>query len=333
MFIETHIDTVKDQSLVRTFISSTQVQAFPCGRRRSALIEEGEATKSENYRIPFDPEARLNTEANNRKHSSLNGFTQTYLNSWVDNRLSLVLAGYLFNISCFDDYSGENNSGENDFGDDFGDGVITSLENANNLSESDKTKITTAKCIYANIVIKEDVKLFSSFPQTYFTGVLHKQQTEDTSGTVLDILCSGATDPTQITNYYFSGLSFSVMPLTGKDEIQSELEVKDEAGNLQETWVSLRILERDSTEDSWKICESAKLPKIAHGSTEDSVAIERLEVTDKFKVKAQGDIVLMAGGSFSGSISAEKIMQNGVSVPTIKLKNRQLQITTSSDSN
>ena len=85
----------KDTANNLVFIESSYIKVFPCGCRKSELVETG-ATKQ--Y-IPIDPEARLNTEANNRKHSGLNGYKQEYLNYWNTNgELSLVLAGYLFNI-------------------------------------------------------------------------------------------------------------------------------------------------------------------------------------------------------------------------------------------
>ena len=113
MFIKTRIDTINDTQIARAFVKSAHVQAFPCGRRRSTPIEKDlndiqTAGKVTEYRIPFDPEARLNTEANNRKHSSLNGYTQTYLYSWnkdSDNKLSMSIAGYLFSIALTSEYT------------------------------------------------------------------------------------------------------------------------------------------------------------------------------------------------------------------------------------
>ena len=95
MFIEKRYENDN----ILAFIKSKNIQVFPCGRRRSTDIA-GTGT-----RLPFDPEARLNTEANNRKHSSLNGFTQTYLKEWdtTGKRLSLSIAGYLFDILLTND--------------------------------------------------------------------------------------------------------------------------------------------------------------------------------------------------------------------------------------
>jgi hypothetical protein len=92
-------------SINLTFVESTNIQAYPCGSRRSTFISadtnnDGTTATNEGKYIPFDPEARLNTEANNRKHSSLNGYTQTYLKDWdeANKTLTLSLAGHLFTI-------------------------------------------------------------------------------------------------------------------------------------------------------------------------------------------------------------------------------------------
>ena len=67
------------------FIKSRYIKAFPCSRRRSNLTIDTDGNENsvlDKYYIPFDPEARLNTEANNRKHSALNGYKQDYLREW-----------------------------------------------------------------------------------------------------------------------------------------------------------------------------------------------------------------------------------------------------------
>ena len=108
MFIETYTDEIAGVDQILTFIKSSNIQAYPCGRRRAVedrdLNDNDIVEADEHIRIPFDPEARLNTEANNRKHSSLNGYTQTYLKEWDEKKklLTVALAGYLFNITLTD---------------------------------------------------------------------------------------------------------------------------------------------------------------------------------------------------------------------------------------
>jgi hypothetical protein len=138
-------------------------------------------------------------------------------------------------------------------------------------------------------------------------------------------LLSTNKDPKDVSSYYFSGLSFSVSPITGKNEAISEL---PQISNNQ-TLVSLRILEKVG--GVWQECEQAKLPKIAHGNTEDSVVINDLtvnsiQINKSFKATASGDITLTSDDNTksSGSITAESInaktiTQDGNPVPTISL--------------
>lgn len=326
MFIETHLDTINDEQIALAFIKSSKVQAFPCGRRRSTLIgndlnNDGLVSESEGFRIPFDPEARLNTEANNRKHSSLNGYTQTYLKSWnkdMDSQLVLSLAGYLFSISLATDYTSEYEFCDHVFGT-----IINKIKKLDKDFNEENFTASHSR-IYANIVI-EDVQLFAGF-QSYYTGVLQSQSTENTAQ-VLDLLCADK-NPEDVNSYYFSGLSFSVSPLTGIVETRSELKVN----NSRQTIISLCILQKD--DGVWHINEAARLPKIIHGDTADSVALGDLyansvttpkaTITDEFNVSASGDIELTAGAGGSGSISAEflkakKLVQGDKPVPVIEL--------------
>lgn len=289
MFIETHVDTLySDEQIALTFLKSLNVQAFPCGRRRSTVIDQdanGEIGANETTRIPFDPEARLNTEANNRKHSSLNGFTQTYLNKWddTDKKLSISLAGYLFDITLEPEYAKAS---------DFGNRVFEVIrDKLNTLEGFDEATFNENSRIYANILI-ENTQLFSGF-KNYYTGMLHNQSADVLTTAVLDLLCSSINayeegDPTyhyyvdDPGSYYFSGLSFSVRPLTGYKETVSERYIEKNGQEIHQTIVSLCILERKRDENggwsAWQIHEPARLPKISHGDTPDSVKIKELYV-------------------------------------------------------
>jgi hypothetical protein len=236
-----------------TFIKSTNVQVYPCGRRRGNADLTG---NSESY-IPFDPEARLNTEANNRKHSGLNGYTQTYIKDWEGDLLTMSLGGYLFNITFPDGSVPDGYLSQ--------DGVGKKI--AENVLNSAATKI------YANILI-QDVHLYSGFTE-YYTGVLRNQTATDQPTTSLDLLVTGS-------DYYFSGLSFSTSPLTEEDKAWSSISrlvtLNDGASTtVKQTVISLCILnktqEDDETEATWKLYQPALLPKIEHGDTEDSIAV------------------------------------------------------------
>lgn len=294
MFIETH----KDVDKVLAFIKSANVMAYPCGRRRSTFVQndtngDGTVGANEGTHIPFDPEARLNTEANNRKHSSLNGFTQTYIESWTTNTLTLSLAGYLFNIMLASDT-------ERDIEkvvDDFGVKAAAALDAA-----KDDGKI------YANILL-EDVPLFRGSTQ-YNTSIL-RNQSDTADGGPSDCLdLPTMAGGTGLDKYYFSGLSFSTTPLTGKENVDltrscaTSTVSRQNEESFTQYQVSLCILERvfeevvengeTTTKEIWKIHQQALLPKIEHGKTEDSIKI--------------------------GDITARTITQNGNPVPVITIE-------------
>ena len=303
MFNKIHVE---DDKPILAFIKSSNIQVFPCGRRRSTFITDysGGTTEESGHRIPFDPEARLNTEANNRKHSSLNGYSQTYFNKWdnVTDEFSISVAGYLFSISSTMSASA------------FGGHVFSLIKakqneiDGTNLSENDYNNI------YVNIII-EDTLLFSGF-QKYYTGILHNQFEENLTEPVLDLLVD-SKNIDSADSYCFSGLSFSLEPLTGNatDTVSSRSQtITDSTGiNKNQLIVSLRLL--SYTDKRWKIYEPARLPNITHGPTENSVFINELyankltitdlDVNGNFNVNATGDISLRADQNHTGSITAE----------------------------
>ena len=288
------------------FLKSVSVQAYPCGRRRAKLD-----TEATTY-IPFDPEARLNTEANVRKHSSLNGYTQTYLNRWdnVNNSLSLVLSGYFFNVLLTDFVNTPTAFAENAFSTDTG-----------------GTDLTTATKLFANIRL-ENVKLFNDGARdlTYTTMVL-KNQTADLSSDAIDLLVSrdSENEPVDITddnNYYFSGLSFSTEPLSAKASGEGFDYIKDgdgatrstttilKDGILHQQVISLCILEK--VNGLWQIHQPALLPSIEHGDSADSVKITELEI-DRAKINGVSVMsldVVPSGNAFKLVFSSNKEKAN-----------------------
>lgn len=67
-------------SIALGFLNSMEINVFPCSRRNSSIIESQKEGQS-HYYFPYDPEARLTTEANKIKETSSNGFAQTYIKS------------------------------------------------------------------------------------------------------------------------------------------------------------------------------------------------------------------------------------------------------------
>lgn len=268
MFIETL--SFGENNLKLAFIKSLNVQAFPCGRRRANLSGTAETGKA--Y-IPFDPEARLNTEANNRQHSGLNGFTQTYLERWENNMLALSLAGYLFKIKLEDKYI---TPGE------FGKALYEVLG-----------KDPDATSIYANIRISS-TPLFSADFAEYHTSVLRNQTASAAPLDAIDVLSTQSTAKRAEENYYFAGLSFSTRPIT----VEEDSNVSDKTAysptrstyvkedNEAQLLVSLRILDlnkNNSTEESnwlWQIHEPARLPRVEHGDEAGSVKLDKVALND-----------------------------------------------------
>ena len=77
----------------RVFLKSDAINIFPCSRR-------GQYDTS-GVPVPFDPEARLNTERTNRLHTALNGFKNSFIISYDNQQLKFVLAGYYIEIKYF----------------------------------------------------------------------------------------------------------------------------------------------------------------------------------------------------------------------------------------
>lgn len=268
------------------FIKSKNVNAFPCGRRRG-IIDKTEAVDA--Y-IPFDPEARLNTEANNRRHSGLNGFKQSYL-KWTDNGfLTLVIEGYLFTINLR--YASNDNSVQEDYSNPY----LLGSKLEEFLSFGGGKLITE---IYANIRLA-NVKFFdgTNTVKELATQILRDQTPSAEPESCLDLFIDETGSGTEnADNYYFSGLSFSDKPLGNNIDV-----------------FSLQILEK--VNDAWVIKERSKLPKIDHGSTRDSVLIKGDLVVDK-AVDAEDNMV--ANGNLN--IAGDLAVVNSITANTLDVLN------------
>lgn len=249
------ITSQDDSSLI--FIKSKYINAFPCSRRRSTLVASASGTVSDKYYIPFDPEARLNTEANNRKHSGLNGFKQSYLYDWNETtgKLCIVLAGYWFDIHLSDTLKTPSELGE----------YLESLFAAGNLTK-----------IYAKIKMAS-TPFFSGgggVPEAR-TSVLIHQTADAAIPNSLDMLYNEG-DPQEIDSYYFAGLTLTHQQKTTESE------------NI----VYLPILEK--SDNRWRICESSRLPNVEHGSATNSVKVGLLEA-DSVSISGNSAVSLVIG--------------------------------------
>lgn len=286
MFNEIHIDGhpfSTDTEVGIVFLKSLNVQAFPCGRRRSDEITDADGAT---YHIPYDPEARLNTEANNTKHSGLNGFTQSFVKStWTEDgidTLSLILGGYLFNIKLDTGYKTANA---------FGSAIISKLKSIPGLNSDPElaelaNSINAATKIYANIIV-EDIPLYSGFT-TYKTSVLRNQSAGETILSYIDLKnAEGTTNSELFKNnpkdyFYFAGLSFSTVPLSDREDSQPNITTNEE-GEIDKRYISMRIL--DFVNNEWVAHQESYLPNIKHGSSKDSVEVNTIITTGDIKRK------------------------------------------------
>lgn len=283
MFNEIHrLNATEDNSILLAFVKSVNVQAYPCGRRRSVPIDKDNAavTTIDQYHIPFDPEARLSTERNSRRHSSVNGFNSSFLKAWdVENeKLSLSLDGYVFDI----DLRVKDKEDPTAYFDvnNFCSNLVELLNTAD--ADAIVPLESRANKIYANIRL-EEVPLYEGTFKDYNTWVLRNQSGTSEAAPQLDLVATlnneGVTaDRSKPDNFYFSGLSFSIDPITEEiNKTRSEKYLKSASGRNQKV-ISLWLFKKNA-EGIWIINPQAKLPNIEHGNTEDSVKINDLQVT------------------------------------------------------
>ena len=298
MFIEKHNlydDTTTSGSFnpVLAFVKSVSVQAYPCGRRKSTLVTEGE----HKYNIPFDPEARLNTERNNRRNSALNGYTHSYISEWnIDTKhFSFVVGGYSFDISLPDSVKEDEKMYVVD---NFGKKLISFLG------------ASAATAIYANIRL-EETPLFRG-KVDYDTWILRDQTNySQNARSELDVEINEKIDlVNQKLNYYFSGLSFSTEPLTEVHDTKSKLDITT-TGRHQQVY-SLCIMKK--VEDTWYLNESAKLPKIEHGDAVDSIRVQN------FESKAINYVENTAGGPVAKPVAVLEVIPPTAPNTKYKLK-------------
>jgi hypothetical protein len=243
MFVKVNID---DKSTL-AFVRSKYIKVFPCGRRRSIPIDKdgNNNTPNDVYYIPFDPEARLNTEATNRKHSGLNSTVQSYIRDFTSKRFTFVINGYVFEIQLDD----ANNT------------VTKFCENLLGVLNDG----TSSRSIYANIGT-EDVEFFSKAT----TEVLRDQTNENPHTSSLDLYVP--REPENNSNsYYFSGLSLTTSDTLPAFNDPSNKTVKDARVT------SLKLFEK--IEGSWQICNSSRLPDIQHGSVNNSIKVGTIEAS------------------------------------------------------
>lgn len=233
-----------------SFLGSKYVKVFPCGRRR--------AYKKDGTPIPFDPEARLNTELNNRKVSGLNSINESFYvgQEWSKDLLRLVIGGYSFDIELADGFKEIN---------DFCGNAVTFIENNDN------------NAIYANIKLSK-IQIYESNDNSSdaldsYTWVL-KNQSADDNISHLDIKIKD--DPSSVDDFYFSGLSFSTYPIVDDmttDTAHSDIYSSGD-GDVTQQDFSIKLFIYDK---GWKLNPAILLPELSHGDTDKSVRFTELQ--------------------------------------------------------
>lgn len=226
--IDKFLLTIDEQNDKRVFLSSEDIDIFPCSRR---------GQYSSNPVRVYDPEARLNTERTNRLKTAINGFTDSFVDSFdfENNTLTFVLAGYNIvarNINL-------------DF-------------LANNLLSSNKGTI------YAHLSLHDNVSLMV---EGYFTEILYRQSTEDNDINSLDVNTVVDTGGSNgISGNFFVGISFTNNP-DCKDILTGS--------NRELIYHNLPIFNMTKNGATWQseLVQTSLLPKIEHGETENSIKI------------------------------------------------------------
>lgn len=323
-FPKTTTLTYNDEQKLLAFARSLNVSIYPSGRRSSDIVEEDSRTRSDDRYYPFDPEARLNTEFNNRRLASTNGFSQTFIRTWDSDLIQLVLGGYEFSFKSTQDLPSID---VNTF----------ASELAQVLSSNTPESLEALENIYVNIRL-EKVPLYSNIAPAenqenqdliFYTWVLRNQADGDKAKAVsldkhitLDTSeFEYGTDVFAIENYYFSGLSFSAEPISEIGKRNTVLDaIKDltytttyysaenlDNSELEQLVISLRILNKDD-EGNWQIYQPALLPEIRHGSTAGEVEVGHLTAEGNVKIagntQIDRNISVSGNATINGNITA-----------------------------
>jgi len=223
---------------IRVFISSENINVFPCSRRGQKTIT--------GYASNWDPEARLNTERTNRLHTAINGFTDDFIVSYEEQkdeagtgtgkyRLIFVLAGYYIEIKDF---------------------------NLDNIIGIEALNLNTGT-IYAHLSLHDNIPLDVS---GYYTELLYKQSSK-VDHNLIDVEYSDSTN--NASGYFFMGVSFTSAP------VEDEVQVGTGANLQTHTLASfdLPLFSKTDGDGNWQLVQTSLLPKIEHGETTDSIVV------------------------------------------------------------
>lgn len=214
---------------IRVFLPSENINIFPCSRRGQA--------STEGSKLNYDPEARLNTERTNRLRTAINGFTDSFIDSFTVNKdedgneletsnLVFVLKGYRVEIKNF---------------------RLSDIADGLGIPDG---------AIYAHLSLHDNVSLGVA---DYYTEILYRQAGKPIEHNYIDVEYS---DGTGKKSDFFMGVSFTKKSASddyiGGNKLYSE---------------DLPLFVKNS-DGAWELVQTSKLPKIRHGDAEDSIKID-----------------------------------------------------------
>lgn len=294
------INVLSDSEANRVFLSSRNINVFPCSRRGREELED--SIKQ------YDPEARLNTERTNRLHTAVNGFTKSFIDSF--NTYDITVK----------DENGEERETETNTLIFVLAGYYVEAKNFNPTAIASALGSSTGGTIYAHLSLYDKASLSA---EGYFTEILYRQFATTTDSQYLDITYSD----TNTTNDFFVGISF-----TKEAELDKTLNIPSynlplftySGSNWELVQTSLLPkVEHGETEDSIKLGgnlevtgEDTTLKKLSAGATDVGSLV--VEGTTYLKGTAQIDgeatlynkLLVKSGSTTRAEIDSSKVSFN-----------------------
>lgn len=251
---------------------SNRVKVHPCGRRGSTINQKA-----------FDPESFLNTERNRIGKTALNGYQDSYIVSYDDTGLKVVINGYYFELA-------PESNGEAALSGTptiptakqlFGPAIETLFTGGQDKQEGQED---VAGALYLDIILdKVQIQLQAetgtdATPVSSTTDMLGSWYTPPDHDRYLDVDTLPSDNPDG--QYYFTGLRCR-FAATGESGTEDQFALASSAGTASSEsgriihW--LRICNIHSTDilSPITLYQPACLPRsIVHGGTENSVLIK-----------------------------------------------------------
>jgi hypothetical protein len=267
----------------RAFLPSKNINIFPCSRRGQY---ETEASVKH-----YDPEARLNTERTNRLRTSINGFKDSFIDSFTKDKdkhgneldagtLVFALAGYRIEIKEFNPAD-----------------IATALG-------------ITDGTIYAHLSLYTKAELSTA---GYYTEILYRQTGVKTDVNYLDV----AYTYNGTTEDFFVGVSFTKEELEDGDLPPYNLPLfsyVDTSWKLVQTSLLPKI-EHGNTDDSIIVLGDAEFNK--NITVQETATITTVKVPYEVEGQPAGDTIITTGGIDTPYIYAKALAADGITADGI----------------